>query len=144
VYSDCADGVAPRAKMNQQRSRRFRAAKDASDAVSILVELSSSVHCMSIHCHFNFWFWTVSTIHSCTHSALFYLQAAEEERLREEFEREGRKLPAKQQSQTCDSNVITPGTGFMAVLSVALQYYIHLRLNYDPGWKQIKVSAICC
>ncbi|KAG7200142.1 hypothetical protein KM043_000580 [Ampulex compressa] len=92
------DGVAPRAKMNQQRSRRFRASKETNEKIN------------------------------------------EIQRIRSELSIKGASLPPeKPQEDHFDSNCITPGTPFMARLSACLHYYIHERLNNDPGWRDITV-----
>ncbi|KAF0699100.1 Aste57867_10302 [Aphanomyces stellatus] len=89
------DGVAPRAKMNQQRARRFRSAQEAKQRNEVETEV------------------------------------------REYMELMGQKPPPKH--TPWDSNVITPGTKFMAKLSKYMRFYVRDRMNNCPAWKQFKV-----
>ena len=86
------DGVAPRAKMNQQRSRRFRAAKEANDRVL-------------------------------------------------EAKRKGEDIPANDDDEieAFQSNVITPGTPFMAHLTASLKYFINKKITEDADWRGVQV-----
>jgi 5'-3' exonuclease len=90
------DGVAPRAKMNQQRSRRFRSAQEAEEAEE------------------------------------------DRARLRQEMIESGQPVP-KKRPPVWDSNVITPGTPFMAKLAKWLRIYIAARQNTNPAWKNVRV-----
>ncbi|KAL0460007.1 UNVERIFIED_CONTAM: 5'-3' exoribonuclease 3 [Sesamum latifolium] len=122
------DGVAPRAKMNQQRARRFRASRDNQIAVRIFVSSYTFVLAPEI--------FDLICIHSIV---LFIFQEEMEEKLRQEFEKLGKPVLPKQESQVADSNVITPGTEFMYMLSGKLQSYIRLRRSENPAWGNIKV-----
>ncbi|BFZ12305.1 hypothetical protein BsWGS_15345 [Bradybaena similaris] len=92
------DGVAPRAKMNQQRSRRFRASKETAEKIDDLARIREQVLSRGMHLP-----------------------------------------PEKPKGEHFDSNCITPGTPFMFKLAECLRYYVHDRINNDPGWRNIKV-----
>lgn len=84
------DGPAPRAKMNQQRARRFKSAQEAEQKRRL------------------------------------------EEEVRRSWQEKGRAPPADKPAEM-DSNVITPGTAFMANLGRWLRHWAYLKLNSsDP------------
>jgi 5'-3' exonuclease len=105
------DGVAPRAKMNQQRSRRFKSAREAAERAECEAELR----------------------------AKFEARVALGARGGGGGGEGGGVLPPREVKRAFDSNVITPGTRFMDRLARHLRYYVAARQATHPAWRSLPV-----
>jgi 5'-3' exonuclease len=137
------DGVAPRAKMNQQRQRRFRAAKEVQEHELIEKELFS-IFVKSGKGHLipqsivDLQQQSASSFTNTTTTSSNNENQQEFNHKNEQHEDEEKKSP-QPLIPKFDKNTITPGTPFMDRLSLALRYYISLRLEQNPGWKDLIV-----
>ena len=125
------DGVAPRAKMNQQRSRRFRSAQEAQDKEDL--RLAAIVE------------WEGQSRPSDPTSII---PQHFEQLLTPQLEitAMGKEVSDEfRNDKGWDSNAITPGTPFMELLAKSLRYWVAKKLNEDPGWAGVSLdSTLVC
>lgn len=115
------DGVAPRAKINQQRSRRFRAAREVADREKLEIDLRKE--------------WDKKGLRVQS-SGDNDSDPADSDSKSKKFKNVD---PTDYTETPFDSNVITPGTPFMERLAVALREYVAQRIEKNPAWRDITV-----
>ena len=101
--------------MNQQRSRRFRSAQEAKEKEDARRE---SIAVWEGELSFDL----PRLGDQCGNLAAMGKTISEDEKNKTQW----------------DSNAITPGTPFMDLLANSLRYWVILKMNSDPGWKDVR------
>ena len=120
------DGVAPRAKVNQQRQRRF---KSAAETLAGLEAAKAAKQAAKEALA------AVAAEEASDSDQEDQDDQDEENDQDEEDEADEEDEP----KEVFDSNCITPGTAFMAELSQQLRYFIAHKMANDAEWQQIQV-----
>eukprot|EP00170_Pyropia_yezoensis_P001327 contig_5894_g1331 len=125
------DGVAPRAKINQQRSRRFRSAREAIEAAAEAAELRKEFKAAGLLAPEEP---AASKVETPVVSPAERPPAAATGPAGDAVVDE-----VADSGGSFDSNVITPGTPFMSRLAVALRKHVVLRMAEGGIWSSLRV-----
>nr|POE68848.1 5'-3' exoribonuclease 2 [Quercus suber] len=138
------DGVAPRAKMNQQRSRRFRSAQEAAEKDAAAAEFHAQLKSKGV---FDADGEAPRAKMNQQRSRRFRSaqEAAEKDAAAAEFHAQLKSKgvfdadgEGDTPKKTWDTNSITPGTPFMDLLALCLRYWVSYKTSTDPAWEKLK------
>lgn len=106
--------------MNQQRSRRFRAAQEAKDKEAARAE------------SLLLWEGDIFFLKRKRRATIDYFHVSAM----------GKEVTETDRKEGWDTNAITPGTPFMELLAASLRYWVVQKINNDPGWKNVCICAM--
>jgi len=121
LFFMAVDGVAPRAKMNQQRSRRFRTAKEAREVrekaerkgEKLPDEKAFDSNCIT------------PGVSSASNPPFPFPPST--------------SPPSWTSGIAADEALTIPGTHFMAKLSEQLRYFVNKKISEDANWREVHV-----
>ena len=121
------DGVAPRAKLNQQRSRRYRSGNEG--------EIEETIYEAHLHNKDTTPNTTDDVLHAYNTNKES-LQEVEPGRFTGKFESHAVEF---EQTSTFHHNEITPGTPFFQACTDFLHQYIQDKVTNDPEWQHLTI-----